>query len=167
MLDIKIYGAQVLREKSRPVDRVTAAVRKLAAEMLEAMRAAVGVGLAAPQVGRSVRICVLQHPEFHPKPLTMINPVVIERADELSTLDEGCLSLPKLSCPVTRPRAVRVRYTDLKGKSVEREFLDMLSRIVQHECDHLAGKMIVDHLDLGARLKFEADLKKGGRKKNP
>lgn len=160
MIDIRLYGDPVLRGKSRPVDHVTAQIKKLVKDMLDAMRNAAGVGLAAPQVGRELRICVIQHPQFQPKALTLINPVILERAEELSALEEGCLSLPQLNVLVTRPRAIRVRYTDVRGKTVEKEFLDMLSRIVLHECDHLEGKMIVDHLDLENRLRFETWMRK-------
>lgn len=160
MLDIRLYGDGVLREKSKPVDKMSAPIRRLSAQMLESMTKAVGVGLAAPQVGKSLQVVVIQHPEFHPRPLTLINPEIIERSTELASLEEGCLSVPNLSVPVARSRGVRVRYMDLKGKTVEREFLDVLARIVQHEYDHLSGKMIVDYLVLDQRLLFEARFKK-------
>lgn len=160
MLKLKLYGDAVLRKKSIPVEKMTGAVQKLARDMISAMKKYVGVGLAAPQVGKSFRLAVLYHPQIHPEPLTLINPVILSRTDELATLEEGCLSLPDLNVPVTRPRAICVRYMDLKGRTIEREFLDTLARIVQHECDHLEGKMIVDHLDLQARLRFEAQMKK-------
>lgn len=160
MLDIRLYGDAVLRQKSKPIEKLTASIRRLSAQMIESMRKAVGVGLAAPQVGKNIQVVVLHHPEFHPKPLTLINPVILDRSKELTSLEEGCLSIPDLSVPVARPRAIRVRYTDLTGKVIEREFLDLLSRIVQHECDHLSGKLIVDHLDLEKRLKFETKFKK-------
>ncbi len=160
MLDIRLYGDGVLREKSKPVDKMSAAIKRLSAQMFESMRKAVGVGLAAPQVGKRLRVIVIQHPEFHPKPLTLINPEIIERSTDLTSIEEGCLSVPKLSVPVARSRGVRGRYMDLKGNSVEREFLDVLARIVQHECDHLTGKLIVDYLNLVQRLRFEAQFKK-------
>ena len=159
MLKVRLYGDAGLRRKSKPVEKLTAALRRFAADMIAAMRNHLGVGLAAPQVGRSLRMAVLYPPEFHPDPLTLINPVILERADELTSIEEGCLSLPDLNVSVARPRAVRVRYMDMKGNTIDREFFDLLSRIVQHECDHLDGKMIVDHLDLPSRLQFEAQMK--------
>ena len=164
MIKLRLYGEAVLRQKAEEVDKTTAVIRKLATDMIGSMKKHNGVGLAAPQVGKSLRMAVLYHPEFHPKPLTLINPVVIARADELASFDEGCLSVPNLNVPVTRPRAVRVRYLDIKGNPVEREFLDLLARVVQHEIDHLDGKLIVDHLDLPARLRFEAAMKQARSK---
>lgn len=164
MLKIRLYGEAVLREKSKTVEKATNAVRRLASDMIESMKKYGGVGLAAPQVGKSQRMAILYHPEFHPEPLTLINPMIIERADDLAAADEGCLSIPDLNVSVARPRAIRVRYMDLKGNPVEREFLDLLSRIVQHEIDHLDGKMIVDHLDLERRLRFEAQIKRNRNK---
>ena len=163
MLEIKLYGEGILRKKSKGVDKLTGAIKRLAGDMIETMKNSLGVGLAAPQIGKSLRMAVLYHPEFHPKPLTLINPVILDRAAELASLEEGCLSLPKLNVPVARPRAVFVRYMDLKGNVLEREFLDLLSRIVQHELDHLDGRMIVDHMDLESRLRFEAQLKQHSR----
>ena len=160
MRKLRLYGDAGLRKKSTPVEKLTAAIRKFAEDMIAAMQNHVGVGLAAPQVGRNLRMAVLYHPEFHPAPIALINPVILACADELTAVEEGCLSLPNLNVSVARPLAVRLRYMDLKGDTVDREFFDLLSRIVQHECDHLDGKMIVDHLDLPARLQFEAQLKK-------
>lgn len=167
MLPIRLYGAAVLREPTTAIDAVTAAVRRLTAQMIGAMRAAAGVGLAAPQIGKSLRLVVLHHPELHPKPLTLVNPEILDRSSDLASHDEGCLSLPALLVSVARSRAIRVRYTDLRGHAVEREFQDMLARIVQHECDHLEGKLIVDHMDLDRRLRFESALKKGGHSPRP
>ncbi|MBI4178610.1 peptide deformylase [bacterium] len=155
-LDILTYGNPVLRKKSDPIARITALIRRLADGMRAAMHAAQGVGLAAPQVGENLQLCIVQHPKLQPRPLTLINPVILEKSDELVPLGEGCLSLPNLTVQVIRPRAVRVRYMDLKNKPVEREFTDLLARIVQHEMDHLTGKLIVDQLDLAERLRFEA-----------
>lgn len=161
MFDLVLYGDRVLRSKSKPVESLTTTVKRLSAGMLLAMKKFYGVGLAAPQVGKALRLAVLYHPEFHPKPLTLINPKIIGRSDDLTSMDEGCLSVPELSVSVTRPRVICVSFTDLKGKQVEREFSDMMARIVQHECDHLDGKMIVDHLDLPARMQFETRVKLG------
>ncbi|OGH55554.1 MAG: peptide deformylase [Candidatus Lindowbacteria bacterium RIFCSPLOWO2_12_FULL_62_27] len=160
MLHILRYGDPALRKKSGPVEKLNAAVRRLAEQMIKSMRAAAGVGLAAPQVGRNLRIAVVHHAEFQPKPLILINPVILERSNDLTQVEEGCLSVPHLNVAVARSKAVRVRYRAAGGETVEREFHDLMARIVQHECDHLEGKMIVDHLDLQTRLRFEAQLKK-------
>ena len=159
MLKIRLYGDAVLREKTGPVEKVTAAVRRLTIEMIEAMFKYVGVGLAAPQVGKNLRLAVLHHPELHPKPLILINPEILDRGDELVSIEEGCLSLPRLNVAVARPKDIRIRFTDVKGKLVIREFSDLMARIIQHECDHLDGKLIVDHMDLQSRLRFETAFK--------
>ncbi len=164
MLTVVLYGDPVLRKKSDPIEKPVA-VRKLAARMIDCMKNQEGVGLAAPQIGQLIRMAVISHPVEMPKPLTMINPAVLERSDELGFIEEGCLSVPRVTVSVARPRAVRIRYTDLKGRTIEREFLDLLARIVLHECDHLDGKLIVDHMDIQTRLKFEASLRKPAGKK--
>ncbi len=157
---LQTYGAAVLRHKAEPVDRVTAAVRRLADEMIRAMKKHEGVGLAAPQIGKSQRLVVLYHPELHPKPLVMLNPEILKRAAEFFELGEGCLSLPGVNVNVSRPSAVRVKYQDLKGAMRETEYEGLMARIVYHEVDHLNGKLIIDYLPLDQRLRFEAQIKR-------
>lgn len=164
-LVLKPYGESVLRQRAQPVEKVNAAVRRLADEMIRAVKKYEGVGLAAPQIGKGQRLVVLYHPELHPKPMAMINPEILVRADEFAELEEGCLSVPGVTVAISRPNGVRVRYLDLKGVERERELEGLLARIVFHEVDHLNGKLIVDYLTLDQRLRFEAEYKR--RRESP
>jgi peptide deformylase len=148
-----------LRAVADPIEEVNDAVRKLAADMLETMYDAPGIGLAATQIGEMKRIVVMDlSKEDEPRaPIVMINPEILSYADETVTTEEGCLSIPELYYDVERPAAVTVRYTDLEGKTVEREATERLAICVQHELDHLDGVLYIDYL---SRLKRDRVLKK-------
>jgi peptide deformylase len=142
----------LLRKKSEPVGRIDEAVRKLAADMLETMYAAPGVGLAAVQVGVPRRIVVLDtaKDEEPPRPLVLINPEIVSLSTEMRQREEGCLSLPDVRIDIERPSSLTVRYTDLDGKPQELKTQGLLATAIQHEIDHLNGKLIIDFL---SRLK--------------
>ncbi len=142
----------LLRKKSAPVERVDEDVRKLAADMLETMYDAPGVGLAAVQVGVARRIVVLDtaKDEEPPRPLVLINPEIVSLGTELRQHEEGCLSIPDVRIDIERPSSLTVRYTDLDGKPRELEAEGLLATAIQHEIDHLNGKLIIDFL---SRLK--------------
>ena len=137
-----------LRAKARavgPADDAT--VRALAPRMLEAMYAAPGIGLAAPQVGVGLRVVVIDlAPDNQPQPLTLINPKIVAVSDEWATREEGCLSLPNQYADVSRPARVTVRYHDLEGVQHDIEGEGLLAACLQHELDHLDGVLFVDHL---------------------
>lgn len=173
MLDIQIYGSDVLREKALPVDAVDAGIRTLAQEMLETMYADNGIGLAAEQVGRRESVCVVDVPveldldcdncRLNPgviMPLVLINPKITRRSDDESSCDEGCLSFPGMSLPVKRANAIDVRYLDLKGETNEISVRGLVARAIQHEMDHLAGVLIVDRTPKMKRLAAAGQLKK-------
>jgi len=149
---LRIYegSAPVLRRKARPLRRVDASTRKLAADMLETMREAPGVGLAAPQIGRSERLIVV---EYEDEQYALANPEIAWRSDETASGEEGCLSLPTLYGDVERASAVRVKALDLSGKHVTIEARDWLARIFQHEVDHLDGVLFPDRMPPDAHLR--------------
>lgn len=147
VLPIRIYPDPVLRVKCRPVTEFDDRLRKLAADMVETMYAAPGVGLAAPQVGVELRLAVVDVSVGEdPKQLhVLVNPEVVHR-EGVETDVEGCLSIPGLTDKVDRPAFVRVKALDLDGKPLELPAEDWFARAVCHEIDHLDGVLFVDHL---------------------
>ncbi|MHB9023420.1 MAG: peptide deformylase [Armatimonadota bacterium] len=139
-LQILTYPAPVLRKKAAPVERVTPQLQALAEDMVELMRVADGVGLAAPQVGISLRIITI---EANNKLHILFNPVIISRVGEETGM-EGCLSLPRLYGEVTRAERVTVRGLNRSGKKVTYSGEGLWARAVQHEVDHLDGILFVD-----------------------
>lgn len=141
-LDIVTIGHEVLRKKAQPIPRVTKKIQQLIKDMIEAMYAADGVGLAAPQVGVSLRLIVL---DVGDGPFAMINPEILQ--PEGSEVDvEGCLSVPGVHGYVRRWAALTVEYRDEKGKLQKIEADGLLARAVQHEIDHLDGVLFVDKM---------------------
>lgn len=141
-----------LRLESTPIERVDDEVRKLAEDMLETMYEAPGVGLAAVQVGVLKRLIVLDtaKDDQPPKPLVMINPEIRRLGDETRVYEEGCLSIPDVRIDIERPTEIVVGYIDKEGKPQELKTGGLLATAVQHEIDHLNGKLIIDFL---SRLK--------------
>lgn len=137
-----------LKRRAEPVARVDREVRRLMDGMLEAMHAANGIGLAAPQVGALQRVIVvdISQPDEPAKPWRLANPEVVWRSAETACTEEGCLSLPEQFADVARPERVRVRYLDTDGIERELEADGLLAKCVQHEIDHLEGTLFVDHL---------------------
>ncbi len=132
----------ILRRKTQEVAHVTKDTLKLLRDMKEAMDAAEGVGLAAPQIGQSLRVCLAV---LHGKTTAFINPYIIWRSTEEEIAEEGCLSLPTLWVPVPRAHAITVRFQNKKGKEEERKLDNLPARILQHEIDHLDGILITDY----------------------
>jgi peptide deformylase len=148
LLDIIVAPDPRLKKKAVPVERVDAAIAKLMADMLDTMYEAPGVGLAAPQVGVSKRIIVIDpaREEEPPAPLKMANPEIIWSSDETKEHEEGCLSLPEEYQNVTRPARIKVRYLDEQNEIRTLDAEGLLAVIIQHELDHLEGVLFVDHL---------------------
>ncbi len=140
---IRTFGDPVLRMPAAPVEAVDSSIRNLVGDMLETMYEAPGVGLAAPQIGVSKQVIVFDAGDG---PNELINPVVVETEGEW-TFDEGCLSVPGRFWPITRPAFVRVRGLDLNGDEVEVAGDELLGRILQHEVDHLGGKLLIERLE--------------------
>jgi len=171
ILDVVKYGDGVLREKARPVVVVTGELRELASDMVDTMHGAKGVGLAAEQVGRLERVCVIDIPDgcdeqadalFNAPiamPLVMFNPEVI--AMEGTQRDkEGCLSFPGVGGSITRAAQVTCQYLDMDNRPQVITARGFLARAIQHEVDHLNGILYVDHMSAVERLSYAAKLKK-------
>jgi peptide deformylase len=167
-----------LKTVSKPVEAFDEGLRALAADMFETMYAANGIGLAAIQVGEPIRLLVIDlqpdDPDAEPEecdhgghhhthqpvkhePRVFVNPEILAPAEELSTYQEGCLSVPEIYADVDRPKHCRVRWQDLDGKVHEEAMEGMLATCIQHEMDHLEGVLFIDHL---SRLKRAMALKK-------
>ena len=144
---ILIHPDPRLKKLCDPVTEITAEVRQLASDMLETMYDAPGIGLAAPQVGVTRRLMVMDCiKEGTPEPMVLINPSVIWGSEDLTVYEEGCLSIPDQYADVKRPAEVRVQWTDLDGVAQERQFAGIWATCVQHEIDHLNGKLFIDYL---------------------
>jgi peptide deformylase len=155
--EVRLLGDPVLREKAAPVDAVTEAVRSLIADMFETMYAEDGVGLAAPQIGVSERILVIDTREEGTSPIALVNPVILEASEETEKAEEGCLSLPGLNDVVVRSARVIVNGLDPDGRPQQIEAEGLLSRALQHEIDHIDGILFIDRV---SPLKRQMLLKK-------
>jgi peptide deformylase len=149
----------LLRQVSKPVERVDEALRKFAGDMLETMYDAPGIGLAAIQVGEPIRLLVIDLAKEgeDPAPQVFINPEILEASEERSVYEEGCLSIPDYYAEVERPASVRVKFLDRDGKEQEIRAEGLLATCLQHEIDHLNGVLFIDHI---SRLKRDMVVKK-------
>jgi peptide deformylase len=157
-----------LKIKARPVAAVDDDVRRLMDDMLETMRSAIGIGLAAPQVGvakRVIAVDVAREGE-KPQPMMIANPEILWRSPELATASEGCLSLPEHYADVTRPEKIRLRYLDYQNEIREIEASGLLATCIQHEIDHLDGVLFVDHISTVKRGMILRKLAKAKRTRN-
>ena len=154
----------VLRKQAALIERVDAALLKLAEGMLAAMYEAPGIGLAAPQVGILRRLIVMDpsRDEEAKQPLIMVNPAILERGSKMRTHEEGCLSIPEFTAEIERPAMTRVSFIDTEGKQQERTREGIWSTLVQHEIDHLNGVLFIDYL---SRLKRDMIVKKFTKQK--
>ena len=143
VLKIRTNPDPVLRRKAKKIASVDDSIRKLIDDMIETMREAYGVGLAANQVGVPLRIVVIQVPEQ--EVLVLVNPVIVETKGE-RTVIEGCLSVPGYQAEVTRAESVRVQARDRNGKLFRKRGTELLAQAMQHEIDHLNGVLYIDYL---------------------
>ena len=150
LLPILRYPDERLHTKAKPVQEVDDSIRKLVADMAETMYEAPGIGLAATQVNVHLRVVVIDTSEDRSKLLALVNPEIIERSGEQSC-EEGCLSVPGIYETVTRAERVRIRALNQKGEAFELEAEGLLAVCIQHELDHLDGKVFVEYL---SRLKI-------------
>jgi len=161
---VLIYGNPILRLKAQPVTEFGPELKQLVQDMMDTVTVEDGVGLAAPQVGESVRVIVLylrpegQEPLFLP----VINPELLESGGE-TEFEEGCLSVPDIREMVIRPEWIRFRYQDLEGKWVEVRWEGLMARVVQHEWDHLDGILFVDRISVAKRALLSGKLKQMAR----
>lgn len=166
ILDIHIYEDPVLREVAKPIETITDQTRRLAIDMIETMYAALGIGLAANQVGVLERMVVIDVDWADDKddpskrsPIVMINPEIIDETAEDDDYSEGCLSVPGIEGDVWRPMGITARYTDLDSEQVEIECRDLFARAILHEIDHLDGVLFFDRMAEAERKKLNVQLK--------
>jgi peptide deformylase len=175
ILEIVKFGHPALREKGKCIDRVTPEIRQLAADMIETMRAADGVGLAAQQVGRPIMVTVIdvsmselpsqlliddQPQDIKSRmPLVLVNPHLSHFEGE-QVGSEGCLSIPEINADIRRAEKVHVRAQTLDGDQIAFDCTGLLARAAQHEVDHLNGILFVDRMDAATRTSFAGKLKK-------
>jgi peptide deformylase len=161
-LDILTFPDPRLRRKAIPVARVDADIVRLVDDMLETMYAAPGIGLAAIQVNVPRRVVVIDVSENHDAPLCLINPEILSREGE-EQMDEGCLSVPGFFEPVKRAERVRVQALDREGEPFTLDADGLLAVCIQHEIDHLDGKLFVDHISMLKRQRIRRKLEKEQR----
>ena len=173
-LPIRTYGDPVLREPARPVKAITPEVKALLDDLFATMRAAQGVGLAAQQVGRTEAVCVVELPESYdvedengprlnpdvPLALALVNPKIVEASDETCSMEEGCLSFPDVRGNVERPWRVVIEHLGADGKLRKTALKGFFARAAQHEMDHLAGDLFIDHFSHVKKLAVRGKLKR-------
>lgn len=148
---IVALGIPVLKERASEIDPASPELKALIPDMFETMYNASGVGLAAPQIGKSIRLFVIDAEPMDEELLkgakmVFINPLKIEEEGEPWPYEEGCLSLPGIREEVKRPERITLRYIDESGQAITKTFEGMLARVIQHEYDHLEGKLFIDYL---------------------
>ena len=157
-----------LKKKSVEVENITDALIKLAEDMMETMYDAPGIGLAAPQIGVLERLIVMdcaKKEDEEPDPIIMVSPTIIASSEENSVYEEGCLSIPEHFAEITRPEFVQVEWIDLGGKQHSEEFNGLRSTCLQHEIDHLNGKLFIDYLGPMKRQLITRKMQKFKREK--
>jgi peptide deformylase len=164
ILSILEFPDERLRKKAAPVETVDESLRRLIDDMLETMYAAPGVGLAATQVNVPKRVIVIDVSEEKNSPLCLINPELLEK-EGAEEMDEGCLSVPGIFEKVTRAERIKVRALDRDGNPFEREVDSLLAVCIQHEMDHLEGRLFVDYLSPLKRQLVRKKLKKEQRQR--
>ncbi len=160
VLSVRKYGDAGLRRRAEPVREVTAEIRRLADDMIDTMYDEAGIGLAAPQIGVSLRLMVVGD-ERGRNPRALVNPVITEQGGAI-TAEEGCLSIPGIFADVTRAEWVQVEAHDLEGQPVSIRARGFHARVFQHEMDHLDGVLFIDRLDAVTRDRIKRKIKKEG-----
>jgi peptide deformylase len=162
-LEIKKYGDSVLRKKTDLVQKISVDIKRFSNDMIETLYSARGLGLAAPQVGVSLRICVIGINPDKKSPLIMINPKVVSGDHKISE-QEGCLSLPEIFADVKRFSNIVAEYIDLEGRNKKIEAQGLLAKAIQHEIDHLDAKIFIDYLPEWKRKNIEKEIKRKKKK---
>ena len=156
--DLTLYPTPVLRKKAAPVEEFGPELEALVEAMFRRMRASGGVGLAAPQIGLKKRLLVLNATGEEGDDLVLVNPTMLERSGPVTTYEEGCLSFPGIYAEIERPDSCRVRAQDVNGNEFEATYEGFVSRVVQHEYDHLEGVLLVDRMSPADKLGNRAAL---------
>jgi peptide deformylase len=165
LLPILSFPDPRLRTKAKPVEQVNDEIRQLVNDMLETMYAAPGIGLAASQVDRHIQLIVMDLSEEKNEPRVFINPSVTPLTEELQPYEEGCLSVPQVFDKVERPARVRIEFLDLEGRQQSVDADGLLAVCIQHEMDHLDGKLFVDYLSPLKRQRIREKISKSERQK--
>ena len=162
LMTIHTYGDPVLRKKTEHITDFNDELKKFVEDMFETMYAAEGIGLAAPQVGKSIRVFVIDIKPYDENEgkRVYINPEILEFGEEKSSWEEGCLSIPTVHEEVIRPKGVRIKYQTLDGETHEEWIDTFLARVIQHEFDHLEGVLFTDRLSSLKRSLLKKTLKK-------
>jgi len=164
ILPITVFGDKILRKPTKKIAQINDEIIGFIRNMYETMRNANGIGLAANQVNRNLSIFIVDisvvEDYEHYKPITLINPEILEHSNETVIMEEGCLSLPNLRADVERPEIIRVKYIDADENEQILEADDLLARVILHEYDHLIGKMIPDRVDNKIRKHLQKKLNK-------
>ncbi|MBU1002464.1 MAG: peptide deformylase [Proteobacteria bacterium] len=167
-LKLRVYPDPVLAQKAARIEAITPDVKQLAQDMAETMYANDGIGLAAPQVGQSVRLVVvdLSGPEVRDDLRVFVNPVITEKSSEIVETEEGCLSVATLRANVKRAAQVTVQAQDLDGNELTIEADELLAVCLQHEIDHLQGVLFIDHISRLKRSLYDKKVKKWMRQQD-
>ena len=154
------YGNPILRRQSARVEAIDGEVIRLIDDLVETMKAAGGVGLAASQIGVSLMVMVIDWSVLEEDgiPQAYLNPEILESGNKTATYDEGCLSFPKTSAEVIRPDSIKIRYQELDGEWFEEEIADFPAHVFQHELDHLLGVLFIDRISTAERARIKDDL---------
>jgi peptide deformylase len=160
LLDLRKFGDPVLRRRAEPVQDITDEIRAIIRDMIDTMYAEVGIGLAAPQVGISLRVIVVDE-EKGRGPRALVNPEVTNQGGRV-VAEEGCLSIPGIFAPVERAEWLHVKAHDEKGDPVSLDARGLLARVIQHEIDHLDGLLFIDRLEPVLRDRIKRRIKKDG-----
>ncbi|QEK39642.1 peptide deformylase [Candidatus Sneabacter namystus] len=153
LMEIVKVPDERLRQKSSPIDCVDNSLKPLVDDMIYTMHRVGGIGLAAIQVGIPKRLMVIDVREDNSEPICIINPVILRFGDNTNTMQEGCLSIPECVVNMVRPSEVVLEYTTLSGEKVTCDASGILARVIQHEFDHLEGKLLLDHVVADNRQK--------------
>lgn len=165
ILPIVTYNDPILRHKTNEVDELTDHIKTLITDMFDTMYNSNGVGLAAPQIGSLLSIfvidadSVIEEKGIATGPLAFINPEIINKKGEKIQAEEGCLSIPNITDKVTRPDSIVIKYLDQNFNEREEEYTGWVSRVIQHEYDHLRGVLFIDHLSAFRRRMHKSELK--------
>lgn len=166
-LPLTYYGDPLLRQKGEEIGEITPEIVQLAHDMIETMRASNGVGIAAPQVGKSLRLFIICDEKVGPdgeillgEPEVILNPTLTAPSQESASMVEGCLSIPGVRVEVVRPLKIQIRYQNLKGEWIEEEATDFRARVIMHENDHINGVLMIDRTSEKERRRIEPLLKK-------
>ena len=175
ILPIHVYGDPILRLETEDVEADSEALQQLIEDMYDTMRGAAGIGLAAPQVGRTERLFLVdlsallsdmteeERLNLPPQPMVFINPEIFWESEEALEFEEGCLSIPDLRENVVRPERIRINYLDRNFEEQEMEVGSLLARVIQHEYDHLDGILFVDHISSFRRSLLKRRLREMAR----